>query len=130
MVLRQDYELTQWLGGTEPTDEQREQIERAVAMIETRYPVPAEVADALRGYLFADVMADREQALSGAVQVILGDSTPDELAEAWLAAVRTAAEAHAEMTGAIIAASATTSERALADRLGVARDTVRKALGK
>lgn len=57
-------------------------------------------------------------------------ATPDELAETWLAAVRTAAKAHAEMTGAIIAASATTSERALADRLGVARDTVRKALGK
>ena len=119
----QAYELTKWLGDSEPTDGQREQIARAAAMIETRYPAPADGET-------ADVMADREQALSGAVQVILGDSTPDELAETWLAAVQAAAEAHAEMTGAIIAASATASERALADRLGVARDTIRKALGK
>lgn len=119
----QDYEITAWLGDIEATEDQREQIARAALMVETRYPVPADGTA-------ADVAMDRGQALSGAVQVILGDSTPDELVGEWAAAMGRADVAHAEMTGAIIAASATTSERALADRLGIARDTIRKALGK
>ena len=72
-----------------------------------------------------------ESALSAAVQVILGDATVDELAEARFRARLAEREAMAALSGAIIAAvQAGESENALSSRLGLPRDTVRKALGK
>lgn len=112
----QDYELDAYLGDTPTTDEQRQAIMRASDAIDTRWP--------------DDDLADlREQAFTAATQVILGDDTLEAIAGRWTAVRLREREAHAAMTGALIASSGT-SEQALADRAGVTRMTVRKALGK
>lgn len=111
----QDYELTAWLGDTEVTDEQRRALHAAADAIAARYPAP-------------DLSDDRERALSAAAMLILGDSTLEEIAGEWREARRIESERHAALTGALIAADG--SEVALAERAGVTRMTVRKALGK
>lgn len=55
-----------WLGDTKVTDAQREALVRAADRIEARWPDPDE----------ADT---REQALSGAAQIILGDAELSDL---------------------------------------------------
>ena len=113
----QDYELTAWLGpvADEVSDEQRQAILTAATRIDARWPEP-------------DLADLRETALNAAVQVILGDDTLEAVAGRWTTLRAREREAHAAMTGALIATPGT--EQSLADRAGVTRMTVRKALGK
>lgn len=115
MTLRDTW--TPWLGPAADTitEEQLEQLAAASATIDTRWPMP-------------DDADDRELALSAAAQVILGDDTLEGIAAQWQAARRAERQRMSSLTGALIASSG--SERALMERAGVARDTVRKALGK
>ena len=110
-----DHELDAWLGDTDATDAQRAALQDAAYTITRRYPDP-------------DLADDREQALTAAAQVILGDATLEEHVDAWRAARRIETERHAAMTGALIATGGT--EVGLAARAGLTRMTVRKALGK
>lgn len=114
----QEHELTAWLGDVTVTDEQRAALHRASDMIDARYPDPDRRGDA------------GQHAFTAAAQVILGDATLDELSAAWSAARIAERDAMAALTGAIIAASADTSEAAIAARTGASRMTIRKALGK
>lgn len=67
-------------------------------------------------------------ATAGALAVILGNGTLDEIAAHWQAARAAEKRAPAQLRGAILATAG--SERDVAARAGVARDTVRKARGK
>jgi hypothetical protein len=111
----QDYELDAWLGDTEMTGEQRAALHAAAAAIADRYP-------------HADLADSREQALSAAAMLIVGDDTLEGVAAQWREARQVEQARHAALTGALIAAEG--SEVALAERAGVTRMTVRKALGK
>lgn len=111
----QDYELDAWLGDTQVTDGQRAALHAAADAIAARYPEE-------------DLADSREQAFSAAAMLILGDDTLETIADQWRAARRLEQERHAALTGALIAADG--SEVALAERAGVTRMTVRKALGK
>lgn len=112
----QEHELTAWLGGTPVTAEQRASLHRASDMAAVRY-----------GH---DRDDDREQAFSGAAQVILGDATLGGILAEWTRARRTERDAMAVLTGALIAASEDESEVDLARTTGMSRMTVRRALGK
>jgi hypothetical protein len=119
-----DYALLAWLGpvaGT-ATPDQMEAIAAAAESIAARYPDE-------------DLREDREAALSGAVQVIVGDDTLEGLGTGWQAKRAAEMTAHATLTGGIIAARVLHSERALPEveierRTGMSRVSVRKALGK
>lgn len=114
----QDYEIDAYLGETEASDEQREQIRAAADAVAARYP--DEDLDDLR-----------TEALSGAVQVILGDDTLEGIGQAQSRAWAAYRLALAATTGAIIASAGPgIAEDTLAARAGVSRPTVRKALGK
>lgn len=108
---------TPWLGPAADTitDEQVGQIAAASAAIDVRWPDP-------------DDADSREIALSAAAQVILGDDTLEKISADWHAAKRVEREAMDALTGALIATPG--SELTLAGRAGVARMTVRKALGR
>lgn len=112
-----DHELDAWLDGTPATHEQRTALHRAADLAETRYPG-------------ADAKDDRGAAFTAAAQVILGDATLEIFAGEWARARTAERDAMAALTGAIIAASATTAESAIAARTGINRMTIRKALGK
>lgn len=122
MYANSNPELSAWLGDTETTDEQRDRIERAAQAIDARYPIPVD------GEL-QDVAQEREAALSAAVQVILGDTTLEDVAAAYLAAKAREVDAHAAQTGAIIAEARTQRKVDLARRTGLSRPTIDKALG-
>lgn len=111
----QDHELTAWLGDTETTAEQRDAIRTAADTISRRWPDP-------------DLADLREAALNAAAQVILGDETLETIGGEYITARAREREAHAALTGALIATQDT--EVRLAERAGVTRMTVRKALGK
>jgi hypothetical protein len=113
--MDQPFDVEAWLGPASATAEQREQITDAAARIDARYPDP-------------DLYDVREMALNAAAQVILGDDTLEDIAAEYLTQRRILAERHAELTGALIATGGT--ETSLAERAGVTRVTVRKALGK
>lgn len=114
----QDYELTAWLGGTEVTDDQRDALMDAADMVADTYPSE-------------DMGAEREQAFSGAAQVILGDDSLTGLASAWKTAKMSERTAMDQLRGAVIASSILgQSENAMATETGITRDTIRKALGK
>lgn len=116
----QDHELAAYLGDAydETTDEQREAMQRAEAAINERY----------------DDEDARREAFTAAVQMILGDTSPWETADATAAARLAYERALWAQTGAIIArveaAPTTLPETALAREFRTTRDTVRKALGK
>ncbi|HLS44303.1 MAG TPA: hypothetical protein VK045_02605 [Ornithinicoccus sp.] len=111
------YDLQNWLGdfASDVTDEQLDRLVDAANTIDERWPDP-------------DDRMLREAALSAACQVILGDDTLEGIAEEWRKARRIERERMASLTGALIATPG--SERELAERSGVARMTVRKAIGK
>lgn len=111
------YDIINWLGPAagQATDEQVEQLVEAANTINARWPDP-------------DDSDTREQVLSGAAQIVLGDDTLEGLAEAWHRARRIERDHMAALTGALIVTPG--SERELCERTGVARMTVRKALGK
>lgn len=116
-------ELTAWLGpaAEDLTDDMMERVADAARTIERRYPIPED------GEL-ADVAAERDAALSAAVQVILGDTTVEAEAQAYVAAQQAATTAHAAQTGAIIATAPTTTKTELARRTGLSRVSIDKAL--
>lgn len=110
--------INDYLGefAADATDEQKTAIAAAAAQIDDR---------------FGEDGDDREQALSGAVQVILGDSNVPELARARQLVQGAANDAYNQLKGAIIAAhQAGESEYALTAASGVTRVTIRKILGK
>src|SRR5690606_34087077 len=78
------YDIDAWLGDTEATDEQRAALVRAADRIAARWPDP-------------DLADTREQALTGAAQIILGDAALDEIGSAYVAARAVEQEAHAAL---------------------------------
>lgn len=102
-------------------EDQRQVIDRALAMVAQRWPDTA------------DWREQNMQASNAVLEVVLGDSTPEGIAAEYRAARLAADEAQRRLTGAIIAVSLlepTVTEVALAERLGVTRPTLRKALAK
>lgn len=114
-MITQPFNVDAYLGpyAGDATDEQKASLTRASEMVATRYPDD-----------------DSEQAMSGAAQIILGDTTIQSLADEYARAKRAEREAMARLSGGIIAASETASEVTLAQQSGLTRVTVRKALGK
>lgn len=115
MTLRDTWHA--WLGpaAADITDDQLAALGAASDAIETRWPD-------------RDLAETRERALSAAAQVILGEATLESVGAAYLAARRAERNAIAALTGALLVSAG--SERVLEERSGVARATVRKALGK
>lgn len=114
----QDYEIDAYLGDTDTTPEQYDAIRRAADQVERRWPD-------------ADDADERREALTAAVQVILGDATVQEIGQAGAEAQGALIRARAAQAGAAIAAAGDyPSEQALADDLQVTRMTVRSWLGK
>lgn len=113
-MTRDDTWLTGWLGDTDVTDEQRAALLAAAARIEARWPDP-------------DAEDARRDALNGAAQVILGDTSLEDVARAWQRARRAERDAMAVLTGALIADDAIEAD--VVRRTGLARMTVRKARG-
>ena len=117
-----DSDLRALLGDAyaDTTDEQRDAISRAADAIDTRWTDP-------------DDEGERREALTGALLVILGDDTDERIARRASDARHAYLDAQAALTGAIIAGAIVDpleGELPRASRLGVARMTVRKALGK
>lgn len=116
MTHMQPYELDAWLGGTDLTAEQRTALDSAIDHLHSRY---AGDEDAV-GY-----------GMGGALMVILGDDTLEGIAGEWARARAAERDAMARLTGAIIASAVQGQpETVIAERAGVNRMTVRKALGK
>lgn len=122
MPLRDTW--TAWLGPAADiiTDEQLEALETASKAIDARWPD-------------VDDRTERQDALSAAAQVILGDATLESISQEWHTAVIAEVTARAAMTGALIAASTSArsgpgSEADLINRSGASRMTVRKALSR
>ena len=116
MTRMQPYELDAWLGGAELTAEQRTTLESAIDHLTSRYADDEEAVG---------------QGMGGALMVILGDDTLEGVAAEWARARAAERDAMARLTGAIIAATVQgLPETTIAERAGVNRMTVRKALGK
>lgn len=110
-----------WLGeaAADVTPDQVDALVDAALAVAARYPDED------------DEQQEREDALSGAAQVILGDDTLRGIADEWRAAAARAESARCVMVGAITARSlAGVSDLAVADEAGVTRVTVAVALGK
>ena len=123
MTYMQPYELDAWLGDTELTDEQRATFARTVEAIADRYPG--------RDHGQHPDEESITEAMTGALQVLLGDDTLEGLSAAWQRARAAEREAMERLTGAIIAeAGRGVPEVQIAERASVARMTVLKALGK
>ena len=118
MPLDPNSSLAAWLGpvAAEATADQIEAIVAASTLIDERWPAP-------------DLGDDRESALSAAVQVIVGDSTLEEIGATWRSARAAEAATRAALTGAIIA-SRGLAETEIERRSGMSRISVRRALGK
>lgn len=114
----QEHELTAWLGDAADTttDEQRAALHRVSDTIAERYK--GDDGDAA------------ERAFTAAAMIILGDATLADIGSKWLAARAAEQHAHERLSGALIAASATMSESAMARESGMTRVSIRKALGK
>ena len=122
-MYMQPYELDAWLGDTELTDEQRATFARTVEAIADRYPG--------RDHGQHPDEESITEAMTSALQVLLGDDTLEGLSAAWQRARAAEREAMERLTGAIIATvQAGVPEVQVAERASVARMTVRKALGK
>lgn len=114
----QAHELDAWLDGVALTDDQRVMLERAIEVIDGRYP-GADLADA------------REQAASAALMVLAGDDTLEGIGRAWAVARAREREAMERLTGALaVEAVRGVGESRLAERAGVTRTTVRRALAR
>lgn len=108
-----------WLGpaGDTITDDQLARLDAVSAALDDRWPDGD-----------PDHAEDRTTALSAAAQVIFGDDTLENFGAQFQSARRAEHERIVALTGALLASDG--GERVLADRAGVARDTVRKALGR
>lgn len=123
MTYMQPYELDAWLGDTELTDEQRDAFARMVEAIADRYPG--------REHGQHPDEESITEAMTGALQVLLGDDTLEGLAQEWSRARVAEREAMGRLTGAVIAtADAGVAETVIAERTGLNRRSVRLALGK
>ena len=123
MTYMQPYELDAWLGDTELTDEQRATFARTVEAIADRYPG--------RDHGQHPDEESITEAMTGALQVLLCDDTLEGLSAAWQRTRAAERDAMERLTGAIIAeAQGGAPEVQIAERAGVARMTVRRALGK
>lgn len=123
MTYMQPYELDAWLGDTELTDEQRDAFARMVEAIADRYPG--------RDHGQHPDEESITEAMTGALQVLLCDDTLEGLSAAWQRTRAAERDAMERLTGAIIAeAQGGAPEVQIAERAGVARMTVRRALGK
>ena len=114
-------DLTAWMGdaAADVTPDQLNALVAAANAIGARYPDEA------------DEQQEREDALSGACQIILGGDTLRGIADEWRAAAARAESARCVMVGAITARSlAGASEYELAGEALVQRHTVRVALCK
>ena len=78
MTYMQPYELDAWLGDTELADEQRAGFARMVEAIADRYPG--------REHGQHPDEESITEAMTGALQVLLGDDTLEGLSAAWLRA--------------------------------------------
>lgn len=112
--------LSAWLGPARDdlTDEQLDRVTAASHAIDARYPD-------------SDDSDLREAALSAAVQYLLGDTTPEDVGRAHLAADRDAllASAAAQQVAVMLTEEGMSEVRA-ADAVYIARGTLRAALGK
>lgn len=130
----QDHEMRGLLGDAyaDTTPEQRDRIDRAATAIDTRWPDP-------------DLADTRQTALNGAMALILGADTLEDVGQRMNAARAAYQEALVELTGALIASAGRAwqhrdghgeghihdgSDADLARTAGITRATVRKALGK
>jgi hypothetical protein len=109
--------MTAYLGDTETTPEQRADLLSVAAEVQRRWPGE-------------DDEDERREVLSGAAQVILGRRVAEQFAAEWRHAHALAEEARLRMAGAVLVTARSTSEHEIARRTGLARDTIRKALGK
>lgn len=99
------------------TEDQREKMLEISDIADTVFP-------------HEDQRDDRMEMFSTAVQVILGDTSTEDVVSEWKAAMATLATATARMRGAIALEVSTSNESQVADRYGMNRGTVRKAVGK
>lgn len=108
-----------WLGPAADTitDEQLNRLDDVARRLDNRWPDDD-----------PDHAEDRTTALAAAAQVILGDATLEQVGAQLQAVRRAEHEQLVALTGALLASDG--GERVLAERAGVARDTVRKALGR
>ena len=123
--VMQRIELEAWLGPAldDMTSEQLDAFARMVEQIQQRYPGRE------HGH-HPDEEAVGE-AMSGALQVLLGDDTLAEMTREWVAARRVERDAMARLTGGIIAAHhAGRTESEIRAITTLNRGTVRRALGK
>lgn len=117
-------DIRNWLGdfADQATDDQLDQLATISDIAEQRWPDP-------------DDRDSREQALSGAARVILGDDTLDSLGAALRRARLAERTAMDRLVGAVLASSTGArsprpgSEADLVERSGLSRMTVRKILG-
>ena len=114
----QDYELDAYLDAAgDVTPEQRAALKAALERVSQRFPEEGDT--------------DATGAGSAAAQVILGDADVALFAREWVRVRTVERDAWAELVGAMIgAAAAGVPETRIAQSAGVARMTVRKALGK
>lgn len=113
----QDYEIDAYLGDTTVTEDQRAALRTALDQVAARFPEQGDTSATDAG--------------AGAAMIVLGDVTLDVLAQQWARARREEREEWAKLVGAMIGAAATgMPETRIAETAGVARMTVRKALGK
>lgn len=121
-MIRASHPLADWLGPAldELSDEQLEQLTAESKRINARYPDDDQ-----------DDLDLRDAALSAAVQMILGETTPDEVMHELTAARKAAwrASAAAQQV-AVMLVAADVSEVEAARRVGIDRNTLRSALGK
>lgn len=112
-------DLDQYLGefAATVTDEQR------VKMLEI-----SDIADIV--FPHDDQQDDRAEMLSTAVQVILGDTSTEDVVSDWKSAVSAMLTATARMRGAVAVEVSTSNESQVAEKYGLNRGTVRKAVGK
>ncbi|MDZ4250685.1 MAG: hypothetical protein U0990_11465 [Candidatus Nanopelagicales bacterium] len=117
-------DLETWLGIARDELDQRQEKSLAsiLSAINTRWPDP-------------DDSAEREAALTAATQTMLGELTVKQAGQDCSNARREAARTLAALAGALHAESVTVhagpnSERALAERAGISRQTVRRTLGR
>ena len=98
-------------------DSERANLESAYATIERAHPRPGQAAQMYVAY-------------DAALDVATGHTDALALVTAWKIAADAADLAHARMRGALALEVARTNESAVAQRYGVSRPTVRKAVGK
>lgn len=116
-------ETRTYLGGHGARDQQQlfqDAAQRISDMYREQYPDGGEDEAGMTG-----------DAVSGAAQYALGDATLDSLGGEVRRAQQAYAQALDTLQGAMVAAHIQgLSERAIADQAGVARETVRKRLGR